>query len=71
MEAEIGVYKTLVRKLEGKNYLDDLSMDGNIKLHTEAKRWIGMDWIHLSNSAGSCEHANELSDSTKCEEVLD
>jgi hypothetical protein len=30
MEVEMDVYKVLVRKLEGKTYLDDLSMDGNI-----------------------------------------
>jgi hypothetical protein len=36
MEAEVDVCKALVRKLDGKTYLDDLSMDGNIKLVTEA-----------------------------------
>jgi hypothetical protein len=36
MEAEMDVYKALVRKLEGKPYLDDLNMEGNIKLDTKA-----------------------------------
>jgi hypothetical protein len=33
---EMDVYKALLRKLEGKPYLDDLSIDGNIKLDTKA-----------------------------------
>jgi hypothetical protein len=45
-----GCLKALVRKLEGKTYLDDLSMDGNFKLDTKAVGCIGMDWIHLAKS---------------------
>ena len=44
----MNVYKALVRKLEEKTYLEDLSMDGNIKLDTNAIGWINMDWIHLA-----------------------
>jgi hypothetical protein len=35
---------------EGKTYLEDLSMDGNVKLDTTAIGWVGMDWIHLAKS---------------------
>jgi len=50
MEAETDVYKALVQKLERKAYLDDLSMDGNIKLDTKAIGWVGTDWIYLAKS---------------------
>lgn len=50
MEAEMNVYKTLLRKYEGKTYLEDLSKDGNMKLDTKAIGWVGMDWIHLAKS---------------------
>jgi len=51
MVSEIDVYKTLVWKREGKTYLDDLSIDGNIKLRTKAKGWVSLGWLHLANSA--------------------
>jgi hypothetical protein len=50
MKAETNVCKILVQKLERKTYLDDQSMDGNIKLDSKAIGWVGTDWIYLAKS---------------------
>jgi hypothetical protein len=36
--------------LKVKSYLNDLCIDGNIKLDTKVIGWVGMDWIHLAKS---------------------
>ena len=32
---------------EGKDYLVDVGVDGNIKMYFQKVRWRGMDWIDL------------------------
>jgi hypothetical protein len=46
-----GVYRVLVGKREGKNQLEDLSVNGRIILRWIFRKWDGgMDWIELAQS---------------------
>jgi hypothetical protein len=40
-------YKILIRKLEGRDHLEDLDLYGKI-MNLKDTRWEGMDWIHLA-----------------------
>ena len=43
-----GAYGVLVGRPEGKNHLEDLSVDGSIMLTCINKQWDGsMDWIEV------------------------
>jgi len=51
-----GAYRILVGKLDGRDHLEDPSVDG---------------WIILKFIFSSCKHSNELPDSIKGAELLD
>jgi hypothetical protein len=69
-----GVYWILVGKPEGKNHVEEPSVDGRIILQCFTKKWNGgMNWIELAQDrhmAGSCEYGNEPSVSIKCGKIL-
>jgi hypothetical protein len=64
----INVHTILVRKLEGKNHLEDLDADGSIVLKLILEECGGRVWadfvrFRMGPLASSCENDNELSDS--------
>jgi hypothetical protein len=44
MGHKIGEYRVLVGRSEGKRQLEDLSVDGKIKLNCIFKKWNGEAW---------------------------
>ena len=43
-------------KPKGKDYLQDLGVDGRIELKRIARAWNGLIWVGIGKS--SCEHGN-------------
>jgi len=70
-------YKILVRKLEGKRPLGrpTHSWEDDIKMNLKETGYKDVDWIHLAEDrspmAGSCEHGDEPSGSTRSRELHD
>jgi hypothetical protein len=61
---------------EGKDYLQDLGLDGKIISKWifnkwDGKAWIGLIWLRIGTGWGACECGNEHSGSIKCGEFLD
>jgi hypothetical protein len=51
------VYRVLVRKPEGKNHLEDLGVDGKIKLRWifrkwDVEAWTGSIWLGIGTGGG-------------------
>jgi hypothetical protein len=63
MEGMKNAYKFLVRKPEGTKRLGrpKRRWEDNIRMDIKEIRWEGMDWIHLCQDRGCCEHGNEPS----------
>jgi hypothetical protein len=71
-----GVYTVLVGKPEGKSYLEDPGVDGNIILRWifrmwNVEAWTGSLWLRIGKVWGICECGNEPSGSIKCGKFLD
>jgi hypothetical protein len=51
-----GVYRVLVRKLEGKRQLGDLGLDGRIILICIFRKWdvdwTGLSWLRIETGGG-------------------
>jgi len=52
-----GVYKVLVGKPEGKNYLEDPGVDGSIILRWVSRKWdvgvwTGLIWLRIGTGSG-------------------
>jgi hypothetical protein len=59
-------YKTLVEKSERRRPLGRGGRrENNINMDLKETRLEYVDWIHLAQMAGSCEHGNEPSGSIK------
>jgi hypothetical protein len=60
---------------EGKNYLEDLVVDGRIILKLILKwagrSWTGLIWLRIGTDGGSCEYGIESSRSKTFGEFLD
>jgi hypothetical protein len=64
-----------VGKPEGKGplgrprhrWVDNIKID----LREDGMVWIGLIWLKIGTSGGSCEHGNEPSGSIKCCDVLE
>jgi hypothetical protein len=66
-----GLYRVLVGKLDGKNHLEDLGLDGRKILRWIFRKWdvgawIGLIWLRIGTGGG-----NEPSGSIKCGEFLE
>jgi hypothetical protein len=65
-----------LENLKGKDYLEDMSLDGKIILEwilgkQGGRMWTGCIWIRIGINRGSCEHGNEPSGFIICGEFLD
>jgi hypothetical protein len=68
-----GVYNILIGKPEGRRPLGRCRhrWEDNIKMDLGDIGFGDVDWIHLAQVVGSCEHGDEPSGSIKCGEFLD
>jgi len=48
MEEKRGLYRVLMRKLEGKNHLEDPGVDGRVILRWIFRKWDVGAWTRLS-----------------------
>jgi hypothetical protein len=73
MGERTGLYRVLVGKPEGKRPFGRprLRWEDNIKMDLQEVECGGMDWIELTQVAGTCEYGNEPSGSIKFGEFLD
>jgi hypothetical protein len=66
--------KFLLGKLKGRDHLEDLSVDGRVKLGLRELGWDGLDCFHVAQGQGpvadSCEHINEPSGSVRSMEFF-
>jgi hypothetical protein len=65
-----------VGKPEGKDHLEESSIDGRIILRWIFRKWdvgawTGWIWLRIGQMAGCCECGNEPLGSIKCGEFLD
>jgi hypothetical protein len=70
------VYRVLVGKPEGNNYLEDPGVDGRIILRRIFRKWdvgawVGLSWLRIGHVVGAIECGSELSGCIKCGEFLD
>jgi hypothetical protein len=57
MGENISVYKVFVGKVEQRDYLEDIDMDGNILLEwilkeQDCRAWIGLIWLRIGTFSG-------------------
>jgi hypothetical protein len=71
-----GAYRVLVGKPEGKNHLEDLSVEGRMIVKWVFKKWAGVNgldspWSGQEQVAGSCECGTEPVGSIKFGKFID
>jgi hypothetical protein len=68
-----GAYNVLVGRPEGRRPLGRprRRWEDNMKMDLRGIGFGDVDWIHLAQDRGSCEHGNETSGSIKFGEFLD
>jgi hypothetical protein len=71
-----GVYRVMVGKPGGIDYLGDPGVDGKIILRRIFRKWdvgawIGSSWLMIGTFGGICDCGNEPSGSIKFGEFLD